>query len=126
ERGVRIGSRVIRARIGDDAGEGRRLPGQELRGAPVVGGAATGVVPAEVGLGRLLDSVGALAEVDLVQVLGEDLVLVPVPLELIRERRLAKLLEDGAAALRPEGVLDELLGDRRSALSCARVEDVLD
>ena len=36
---------------------------------------------AEVGAGRRLDPVGALAEVDRVQVLGEDFVLGPVVLE---------------------------------------------
>ena len=89
-------------------------------------GAAARVVPAEVGLRRRLDPVGALAEVDLVQVLGEDLVLVPVALELVGEGRLAELLEHGAAALGAKRVLDELLGDRRGTLGGALVEDVLE
>src|SRR6266545_4236115 len=55
--------------------------------------AASWMVPTEVGLRGGLDSVRALAEVDLVQVLGEDLVLVPLALELVGERGLAKLLE---------------------------------
>ena len=79
--------------------------------------AAAGVVVAEVGLGGLLDPVGAVAEVDLVQVLGEDLVLVPVALELVGERGLAELLEDGPALLRAKRVLDELLGDRGRTLA---------
>ena len=78
------------------------------------------MVPAEVGLGRRLDPVGALAEVDLVEVLGEDLVLRPLALELVGERGLAELLEHGAAALRAQRVLDELLGDRRGALGRRR------
>ena len=65
-----------------------------------VGRAAAGVGVAEVGAGRRLDPVGALAEVDRVQVLGEDFVLAPVALEPVGERRLAELLEDRSAALR--------------------------
>ena len=81
---------------------------------------------AEVGAGGGLDPVGALAEVDRVQVLGEDLVLAPVALEPVSERRLLELLEERAAALGFERVLDELLGDRRGALGGALAEDVLD
>ena len=109
------------------AGEHRRLPGLEHRGAGL--GRASpqpGWAVAEVGAGGRLDPVGALAEVDRVQVLGEDLVLAPVALELVGERRLAELLEDRPAALRLERVLDELLGDRRGALGGALAEDVLD
>src|SRR5207342_2059141 len=87
---------------------------------------AAGMGAAEVGAGRRLDAVCALAEVDRVQVLGEDFVLAPVALESVGERRLAELLEDRAAALRFERVLDELLGDRRGALGRALAEDVLD
>src|SRR5262245_31025386 len=97
---------------GDDPGERRGLPRQKLGRAAVARTSASGVVPAEVGLRRRLDAVGALAEVDLVQVLGEDLVLVPVPLELVGERRLPELLEDRSRALGLQRVLDELLGDR--------------
>ena len=68
-----------------------------------------GELLAEVSAGRRLDPVGALAEVDGVQVLGEDLVLGPVALELGGERGLAELLEDRSAPLRLERVLDELL-----------------
>ena len=108
------------------AGQRRRLPGLEHRGAGLGRGAAAGVGVAEVGAGRGLDPVGALAEVDRVQVLGEDLVLAPVALEPVGERRLAELLEDRAAAFGFERVLDELLGDRRGALLGALAEDVLD
>ena len=89
-------------------------------------GSAAGMVPTEVGTGRGLDPVGTLAEVDLVQVLGEDLVLRPLTLEVIGERRLSQLLEHGPALLCAKGVLDELLGDGGGALLRARVEDVLD
>jgi hypothetical protein len=51
---------------------------------------------------RRLDPVGALAEVDGVQVLGEDLVLVPLALEVVGEGGLAEFLEDRSAALRFE------------------------
>ena len=81
-----------------------------------VGVPQPGMGAAEVGAGGGLDPVGALAEVDRVEVLGEDFVLGPVALEPVGERRLAELLEDRAAALRGERVLDELLGDRRGAL----------
>ncbi len=59
-----------------------------------VDGPAARVGGAEVGAGGGLDPVGALAEVDRVQVLGEDLVLAPVALEPVGERRLAELLEE--------------------------------
>ena len=63
-----------------------------------------------------LDPVGAVSEVDRVQVLGHDLLLRPPAREVIRERRLAQLLEDRAVVLLGQRVLDELLGDRRGAL----------
>ena len=75
---------------------------------------------AEVHARGRLDPVGAVAEVDRVQVLGEDLLLGPLAREVVGERRLAQLLEDGAVALRLERVLDELLGDRRGALAARR------
>ena len=88
--------------------------------------AAAGMGAAEVGAGGGLDAVGALAEVDRVEVLGEDLVLAPVVLEPVGERRLAELLEHRAAAFGFERVLDELLGDRRGALLGALAEQVPD
>src|SRR4051812_43452096 len=84
------------------------------------------MVVAEVRLCGLLDPVGAVAEIDLVEVLGEDLVLVPVALELVCERSLAELLEDGPALLGAQGVLDELLSDGGCALRRTRLENVLD
>jgi hypothetical protein len=81
---------------------------------------------AEEGPGRGLDPVGALAEVDRVEVLGEDLVLAPVVLQPVGEGRLAELLEDGPFVLCLERFFDELLGDRRGALGGAAAHDVLD
>jgi hypothetical protein len=60
---------------------------------------------------RLVDAVGAVPEVDRVQVRSQDLLLRPLLLELPRKRRLAQLAAD--RALVPDvGVLDELLRDR--------------
>ncbi len=108
------------------AGQGRRLPGLQHRGAGLGRGAAAGVGVAEEGAGGGLDPIGALAEVDRVQVLGEDLVLAPVALEAVGQRRLLELDEEGAGVLGFERVLDELLGDRRAALGGALAEDVFD
>jgi hypothetical protein len=80
---------------------------------------------AEVGPRRRLDPGRALTEVDLVQVLGEDLVLRPLALEVVCDRGLAELLQDRPVVLRRERVLDELLGDRRGALLGRAGEDVL-
>src|SRR5439155_18087177 len=88
-------------------------------------GLAVGMVPAEVNPRRRLDAVGALAEIDRVEVLGEDLVLRPLALELIGKRRLLKLLEDRAVLLGEQRVLHELLGDRRAPLRGALLADVL-
>src|SRR5207342_2228404 len=105
--------------------QGGRLPGLENRRAGVGCCAAAGMRFAEVGAGGSLDPVSALAEVDGVQVLGEDLVLAPVPLEAVGEGRLPELLEERPAVLGCESVLHELLGDRRGALCRALAEDVL-
>ncbi len=80
----------------------------------------------EVGSGRGLDPVGPLAEVDRVQVLGEDLVFAPVAFQPVGERRFAELLQDRATALRDQGALHELLGDRRGALLRRLRKEVLD
>ena len=79
---------------------------------------------AEVGLGGCLDPVCAAAEVDRVQVGGDDLVLGPLVGELVGEGGLAELLEDRAMGLGLERVLDELLLDRGGALDAAVVADV--
>ena len=83
------------------------------------------VAVAEVGAHRGLDAVGAVAEVDRVQVLGEDLLLRPLALEVIGERRLAQLLEHRAVGLGGERVLHELLGDGRATLGGAALQHVL-
>ena len=122
-RGVVCGGRL------DDARQQRRLPRLELLDAQFVAGRAAAEVVdflAEVGLGGRLDPVGAVAEVDRVEVGRDDLFLGPLVRELIRERRLAQLLEDRAVRLGLERVLDELLLDRRGALHGAFVLDVID
>src|SRR5580700_10172632 len=81
---------------------------------------------AEVGLSSGLDPVGAVTEVDRVEVGRDDLFLRPPARELVCERRLAKLLEDRAVRLRLQGVLDELLLDRGGSLQIAFVLDVVD
>ena len=125
DRRLRVRSRRERGGRGDDPCEHRRLGRGEQLGAPILTRLpAAGVLVAEVGARGRLDPVGALAEVDRVQILREDLVLGPVALDLIGERRLAELLEDGAAALGLKRVLDELLGDGRGALGRAAGEQV--
>jgi hypothetical protein len=121
-----IDLRVIGGGRLDDPRQQRRLVGLEHGRAGLFGGAAARVGGAEVGAGRRLDPVGALAEIDRVQILGEDFVLAPVALEPVGERRLAELLEHGAAAFRFQRLLDELLGDRRGALFGTLAEEVVD
>ncbi len=113
----------------DDPGQQRRLPRLELFDAELVGGHAAAevvdVVP-EVGLGGRLDPVGAVAEVDRVEVGRDDLFLGPLVGELVGQRGLPELLEDRAVRLGLKRVLDELLLDRGGALHGASVQDVLD
>ena len=124
-----MGRRVI-ARGGlDDPGEQRGLPRLQLFDAELVAGRAAAAVVrslAEVGLRGRLDPVGAVAEVDRVEVGGDDLFLRPLVRELVGERGLAELLEDRAVRLGLQRVLDELLLDRRGALDGAFVADVVD
>ncbi len=82
-------------------------------------GAAGLVVVAEVGARGRLDPVGPVAEVDGVEVLGEDLLLAPAAREVVGQRGLAELLEDRALALGLQRDLDELLRDGRAALGAA-------
>ena len=107
-----MGDRVVEVRVLGDRREQRRLGRVDVFAR----------VP-EVDAAGLLDAVGAVAEVDRVQVGGQDPVLRPDLLELPGERRLAQLARDrrGVAVV---GVLDELLGDRRAALDGAAVGDV--
>ena len=82
----------------------------------------------EVRLRRLLDAVGAVPEVDRVQVRRQDPLLRPaarVALQLPGERGLAHLARD-RALVAVERVLDELLRDRRAALDDLLVPDVGD
>ncbi len=92
---------------------------------------------AEVRLRGGLDPVGAVPEVDGVEVGLEDLVLAELLLELHREQRLADLLRDRtlrediglhAVGIGRVGtgvdVLHELLGERRGALHRAALHDV--
>jgi hypothetical protein len=78
---------------------------------------------AEVDLRRLLHAVGAVPEVDGVQVGSQDLLLRPLLLEAPGERRLAQLAAD-RRRVGTERVLDELLRDRRPALHGAATEVV--
>ena len=78
----------------------------------------------EVRARGLLDPVRAVAEVDRVEVRGEDPVLAPALLELPGERRLAHLARE-RPLVADVRVLDELLRDRRAALDDALLADVL-
>ena len=126
-RGHRVADRVVGARVGDDPGQHRRLVRAQESGARApAAAAAAGVVGAEVRPRGRLDAVGAVAEVDRVQVLGEDLRLGPLARQVVGQRRLAQLLEQRALVLGAHRVLDELLGDRRAALDGLLLDDVLD
>ena len=105
-RGLWIRDRVVAARVGGDSRQERRLGDRQVFGAVL-----------EVRQRRLLHAVGAVAEVDRVQVPLQDPLLRPAarPLELPGERGLAHLAPD-RLLVAVERVLDELLGDRRAAL----------
>ena len=109
---LRVCDRVVGARVLGDRGEQRRLGRLHHRGAVV-----------EVDARGLLDAVGAVPEVDGVQVRGEDLVLRPALLELPGEGGLTELAAD-RLLVRQVRVLDELLGDRRAALHGAAMRHV--
>ena len=111
-RGLRVRNGVVAAGICGKAGEERRLSERESL-----------CVVAEVGERGLVDAVGAVSEVDRVQVGREDLLLRPLLLELPGERRFAELAADRALVLHVR-VLDELLRDRRAALHDTLVGDV--
>ena len=78
----------------------------------------------EVDARCLLDAVGAVPEVDRVQIGGEDPVLRPALLELPRERGLLQLPLHRPARVDVR-VLHELLRDRRAALDDRAVPQVL-
>jgi hypothetical protein len=87
--------------------------------ARVTGLAGIGVVAellAEIDPRGRLHSVGAVPEIDRVQVFGEDLLLRPLVREVEGHRGLADLFEDRPVVLLGQCVLDELLGDRRGTL----------
>ena len=88
-------------------------------------GLAAGWSSAEVRARRRLDAVGAVAEVDRVEVVAQDPLLGPLARELVGQRGLAQLLEQRAVVLGGERVLDELLRDRRAALHAPAGGDVL-
>ena len=99
-------------RIGGNAGEQRRL-----------GEGQTCCAGVEVRLRGPLDSIGAVPEVDRVQICGEDPQLLPALFELPGKRRLFELAADGSLG-RDARVLDELLRDGRTALYDALARDV--
>ena len=95
---------VVQRRIGGEAGEERCLGQRQLARAL-----------AEVRPCGLLDPIGAVSEVDRVEVREQDPILRPALLELPRKRRLADLARD-RPLVADVGVLDELLRDRGAAL----------
>src|SRR6476646_3741354 len=88
---------------------GSYMLGEDTTPASSAAAAAAVVLDAEVRARGRLDPVRAVAEVDRVQVLGEDLLLRPLAREVEGQRGLACLLEDRALVLRGEGRLHELL-----------------
>src|SRR6185295_19514054 len=119
--------RVVERGALDHAGEQRRLERREL-----------GRVLLEERLRGRLDAIRAATEVDRVEVLGQDLVLGELALDLDREQALAHLLPErprrdrvgllaGLRILRVLAgvhVLDELLGQRRAALDALAGDEV--
>ena len=109
-----VDHRIVLRRILRQGGEQRRLGQVELADVLV-----------EVAQRRRLDAVGVLTVEDGVQVLGEDLVLGPLVLELPGEHRLADLALD-ALLVAHVCLLHELGGERRAALDHAAGLDVFD
>ncbi len=105
---------VVQGRARRDAREERRLGERQLGGALAV----------EVGAGSLEDPVRAVAEVDRVQVRGQDPVLRPALGQLPGQGGLAHLAAD-RLLVAAVGVLDVLLRDRGAALDDALAADVL-
>ena len=92
----------------DEAGEHRGLVHGQVQHVLV-----------EVGLGRRLDAVGAVAEVHGVEVLEEDEVLAVLVLESQRVPELLELPGGRLFGVLDDRQLDVLLGDRRAALADA-------
>jgi hypothetical protein len=103
-----------RVSVGVEGARGSDLPRQRGR---LVDAQALGR-HAEEGLGREPDAVGTLAEVDLVDVALEQLVLGILALELAGVEHLPQLAEHGAGGARVVQ-LGQLLGDRAPALGVA-------
>ena len=111
----------IELRAADDAGQEGGLGGGEVAGLGLRPLADLRVV----GAGGRLDAVGALTEVDGVEVEAEDLVLGVFLFQLDRDDRFFELAENGP--LPPHvgvGVLDVLLGDGGATLGDAPLHDV--
>ncbi|AQA20668.1 putative transglycosylase [Rhodococcus sp. MTM3W5.2] len=108
-----VGLGVEAGRALDDGGEHGALLDRELLDRLV-----------EVGLRCGRDAVRAAAEVDGVQVGGEDVVLGPLPGHLRGDDQLTHLADD-VPVRADEGVLDVLLGDRRTAARAGLAEDVV-
>ena len=69
----------------------------------------------EIPLGGGLDAVGAVAEIDVVQIEGDDLLLGQIPVDLVGEERLLDLPHVALLRGEVEG-LGDLLGDGASPL----------
>jgi hypothetical protein len=123
--GLRVDERVVAGRALHQPGEERGLGQRQRRG-----------VHPEVRLGGRLHAVGVLPEVDDVEVAGEQLVLAVPVLQVEGQPGFAKLaahaLLDGRCPLGrvvgrlQQGLLDQLLGQRRAALHDLAGRDVLD
>ena len=102
---------VEQARVVDHADQHRGLLGGEVLGVDV-----------EVGLAGGLDPVRAAAEVDRVQVVGEDLLLRHLLVDLVRQEQLPELAGDRLLGVQVHD-LDVLLGDGGAALQVAAAQD---
>ena len=112
--GFGVAAWVVGTRALDEPGEQGGLGDGELLGGL-----------AEIAAGGLADSPGAVAEIDLIQIEVEDLVLAELLLDPAREDDLTHLALVGA--LRSEQqALDHLLGDRAGALGDAAFAEVGD
>ncbi len=111
---IGVSCRVVTRRVGDQAGQHRRLAPVELIGCRAV-----------EDLGRGADAVGTAAEVDGVEVGGEDLVLRQLPFEPDGDGCLGELAVE-LAVRADHAVLDQLLGDGRATLFDAAGAHVAD
>ena len=109
-----MSDRIVCGRVGDHGRQQRRFSRVQFGRAGLLLDAAANVicVAAEVNAGRRFDSVSPVTEVDRVEVLTENLLLRPLPREVVGQRRFAQLLRHGSLILSSERVLYELLRDR--------------